>query len=113
MFGDYSSLNFRRLRFVCTEGVKTTRSNRHIIPSPPLKREENWGRNATLSPGLPSKKHGRGAPPFFREKPRAQLFEGRLALNLGFFFLCLKAFSRIIFSVIFKAFDNQLVDKKN
>ena len=43
----------------------------------------------------------------------AQLFEGRLALNLGFFFLCSKAFSRIIFSVIFRAFNHQLVDKKN
>ena len=44
---------------------------------------------------------------------RAQLFEGRLALNPGFSFLCSKAFSRIIFSVIFRAFNLQLVDKKN
>ena len=43
----------------------------------------------------------------------AQLFEGRLALNPGFFFLCSKAFSRIIFCAIFRAFDHQLVDKKN
>ena len=49
---------------------------------------------------------------------RAQLFEGRLALNPGlnfnpgFSFFCLKAFSRIIFSVIFRAFNHQLVDKK-
>ena len=50
----------------------------------------------------------------------AQLFEGRLALNLGlnlynpgFFFLCSKAFSWIIFSVIFRASNHQLVDKKN
>ena len=33
--------------------------------------------------------------------------------NPGFFFLCLKALSRIIFSAIFKVFKNQLVDKKN
>ena len=43
----------------------------------------------------------------------AQLFEGRLALNPGFFFLCSKAFSRIIFSVIFRTSNHQLVDKKN
>ena len=35
------------------------------------------------------------------------------ALNLGFFFLCSKAFCRLIFSVIFRAFNDQLVDKKN
>ena len=52
--------------------------------------------------------------------PRAQLFEGRLALkepgvkfNPGFFFSCSKAFSRIIFSAIFRASNHQLVDKKN
>ena len=55
---------------------------------------------------------------------RAQLFEGRLALNPGLnltwvlpgflflVFLCV-AFSRIIFSVIFRAFSHHLVDKKN
>ena len=43
----------------------------------------------------------------------AQLFEGLLALNPGFSFLCSKAFSRIIFSVIFRASNHQLVDKKN
>ena len=47
-----------------------------------------------------------------------QLFEGRLALNPGLnnpglFFLCSKAFSRIIFSVIFRTSNHQLVDKKN
>ena len=47
------------------------------------------------------------------DNSRAQLFEGRLALNPGFSFLCSKAFSRIIFSVIFRAFNHQLVDKKN
>ena len=31
------------------------------------------------------------------------LFEGRLAFNPGFFFFCSKAFSQIIFSVIFKS----------
>ena len=47
------------------------------------------------------------------------LFEDRLALNPGlnltlvFFFLCSKAFSRIIFSLIFTAPNHQLVDKKN
>ena len=44
---------------------------------------------------------------------RAQLFEGGLALNPGFFFLCSKAFSRIIFSVILRASNHHLVDKKN
>ena len=43
----------------------------------------------------------------------AQLFEDRLALNLGFFFWCSKAFSLIIFSVIFRVSNHQLVDKKN
>ena len=33
-------------------------------------------------------------------------------LNPGFFFLCPKAFSRIIFSVVFRASNHQLVDKK-
>ena len=33
--------------------------------------------------------------------------------NLGFFFLCSKAFSRIIFCLIFRASIHQLVDKKN
>ena len=44
---------------------------------------------------------------------RAQLFEGRLGFKLGFFFLCSKAFCRIIFSVIVRASNHQLVDKKN
>ena len=49
----------------------------------------------------------------------AQIFEGRLALNLGLnltrvsLSCVLKAFSRIIFSVISGAFNHQLVDKKN
>ena len=49
----------------------------------------------------------------------AQLFEGRLALNPGvefnpgFFFFCSKAFPWLIFSVIFRASNHQLVDKKN
>ena len=48
-----------------------------------------------------------------------RLFKGRLALNPGLnltpvsFFLCSKVFSRIIFSVIFRASNHQLVDKKN
>ena len=50
---------------------------------------------------------------FFFQPLRAQLFEGRLALNPGFFFLSSKAFSRIIFSVIFGTSNHQLVDKKN
>ena len=33
--------------------------------------------------------------------------------NPRFFFLCLKAFSRITFSVILRASDHQLVDQKN
>ena len=45
--------------------------------------------------------------------PRAQLFEGRLPLNLGFFVFCSKAFSQIILYVIFRASNHQLVDKKN
>ena len=36
-----------------------------------------------------------------------------LNLTPGFFFLCSKAFSRIIFSVILRASKDQLVDKKN
>ena len=40
------------------------------------------------------------------------MFEGRLALNPGVFFLCSKVFSRIIFSVIFRASNHQLVDKR-
>ena len=47
------------------------------------------------------------------QESRAKLVEGRLALNPGFFFLCSKAFSPIIFSVIFRASNHQLVDKKN
>ena len=43
----------------------------------------------------------------------ALLFEARLALYLGFFFLCSKAFSWLILSVIFRASNHQLVDKKN
>ena len=48
---------------------------------------------------------------------RAKLFEGRLALNPGlsnpgFFFFCSKQFSQLIFSVIVKKSDHQLVDKK-
>ena len=50
---------------------------------------------------------------FFWRKLRAQLFQGRLALNPGFSFLCSKAFTRIIFSVIFRAANHQLVDEKN
>ena len=43
----------------------------------------------------------------------AQLFEGRLALNPGFFFWCSKASSQIIFSVIFRTSNRQLVQIKN
>ena len=43
---------------------------------------------------------------------RAQLFKSRLVLNPGFFFLCSKAFSWIIFSAIIRASNHQLVDKK-
>ena len=38
---------------------------------------------------------------------RAQLLEGRLALKPGFFFLCSKAFSRVISPVIFRASNHQ------
>ena len=41
-----------------------------------------------------------GGPPLIFEDeflPEKQLFEGRLALNPGFFFLCSKEFSQIIF----------------
>ena len=49
---------------------------------------------------------------------RAQLFEGRLALtlkrglnfNTGFFFFCSKAFSRIIFCILFRVSSHQIVD---
>ena len=33
--------------------------------------------------------------------------------NPGFFFLCSKVFSRIIFSVIFRSSNHQIVDKKD
>ena len=45
--------------------------------------------------------------------PWAELFEGRLALNPGFFMLCSKAFSLIIFCASFRASNHQSVDKKN
>ena len=59
--------------------------------------------------------YARGPPLIFEDEflPEKQLFDGQLALNPGFFFLCSKAFSRIIFSVIFRASNHQLVDKKN
>ena len=37
----------------------------------------------------------------------------QVKFNPGFFFLCSIAFSQIIFSVIFRASNHQLVDKKN
>ena len=42
-----------------------------------------------------------------------QFFEVRLAFNPGFFFLCSKAFSHIIFSAMFRVSNHQLEDKKN
>ena len=42
----------------------------------------------------------------------AQLFEAHYGLNPGFSFLCSKAFSRIISSVIFRAFNHKLEDKR-
>ena len=36
-----------------------------------------------------------------------------LNFNLGFYFFCSKAFFRIIFSILFRASDHQIVDKKN
>ena len=36
-----------------------------------------------------------------------------LKFNLGLFFLYSKAFSRLVFSVIFRPSNHQLVDKKN
>ena len=50
---------------------------------------------------------------------RAQLFEGRLALNPGFnfnpglFFFSSKAFSCTIFSILFRVANHQIVNKKN
>ena len=41
----------------------------------------------------------------------AKLFDG-LHFNLGFFFFCSKAFSRIIFSILFRASNHQIVGKK-
>ena len=49
----------------------------------------------------------------WNQESRAELVDGRLALNSGFFFLCSKAFSGIILSVIFRASNHQLVGKKN
>ena len=37
----------------------------------------------------------------------------RLNFNLGLFFFCSKAFSRIIFSILFRASNHQIVGKKN
>ena len=44
----------------------------------------------------------------WNQESRAKLVEGRLALNPGFFFLCSKAFSGIILSVIVRASNRQL-----
>ena len=41
----------------------------------------------------------------------AKLFDG-LHFNLGFFSFCSKAFSRIIFSILFRASNHQIVGKK-
>ena len=50
----------------------------------------------------------------YAEYNGAWLFEGRLVLITRVsYFLCSKAFSQIIFSVIFRASNHQLVDKKN
>ena len=44
----------------------------------------------------------------WNQESRAKLVEGRLALNPGSFFLCSKAFSGIILSVIVRASNHQL-----
>ena len=44
---------------------------------------------------------------------RAQLFERRLALTRVSFFLLYKVFSQIIFSILFKVSDHQIVGRKN
>ena len=62
---------------------------------------------------LHDSKHGEHTYSTKSSYPRAQLFEARLALNPDFFFLCSKTFSLLIFSVIFRASNHQLVDKKN
>ena len=50
----------------------------------------------------------------YAEYNGAWLFEGRLVLITRVsYFLCSKAFCQIIFSVIFRASNHQLVDKKN
>ena len=36
-----------------------------------------------------------------------------LNFNPGFFFFCLKAFSWMIFSILFRASNHQIVDEKN
>ena len=36
-----------------------------------------------------------------------------LNFNTGFFFFCLKAFSRIIFPLLFRAFNHLIADQKN
>ena len=50
----------------------------------------------------------------------AQLFEDRLALanprlncNSGFYFFCWRAFSQLIFSILFRAFNSHIVDWHN
>ena len=58
-------------------------------------------------------------PPKKNPGSAPELFEGRLALTLGkiltpvFFFFWSKAFFRIILSILFRASNHQIVDKKN
>ena len=60
--------------------------------------------------GLISKKATLHQGPAVRRPISAYL---RVKFNPGFFFLCSKAFSRIIFSVILSASKHQIVDKKD
>ena len=48
--------------------------------------------------------------PVFR---RPISFNPGLNFNTGFFFFCLKAFSRIIFPILFRAFNHLTADQKN
>ena len=56
------------------------------------------------------KYRGNSQVPFVRRPISAK---PGVKFNPGFSLLCSKALSRIIFSVIFRAFNHQLVDKKN
>ena len=125
--------SFSPLSNVVTEGVKTTRSNRlkfrlywraiwsilEVLTSIFCISMQALSRNSRLRGEMSEvvfvvvSVATNGSNVAFNFVIWTQLFEGRLALNPGFFFWRSKAFSRAIFSVIFRASKKQLVDKRN